>query len=164
MTAAASSTTKTVHVKITRRALQAMQKDIAQYPFVETGGLLLGRQDGDTLTVYQMVDGGQTYAKREKASFCYDYGYVQQQTDKICAWYKPEIGVIGVWHKHNCIGGDRPFSDADEIIHMQLLQKAEQSVLSILFESDKNTSACQMRTFVLQTDFNHICVEAEIIE
>lgn len=142
---------------VTARARAVMEQELARFPHLETGGLLLGRPlPGQGVAVVEATDPGYENTIREPACFGYDPAYQEHLCQVLSGLYDPPLELVGVWHKHNR-RGTRPFSLADERMHRQLMENGG-PCLSVLFE--KEGPLYGVRVFALNPAGPHADVSA----
>lgn len=143
---------------LSERAKKAMKNEISRFPYLETGGLLLGyyHENDDVLHVIEATDGGYHKVIHEEIAFQYDVDYVTHVCDILIHLYEPELQIIGFWHKHNqqC---KVHFSLADEKMHDQLLEMSNHPCLSILYEK---TAEDEYDVLIFLLD-NNQCIQIE---
>lgn len=149
-------------VRISARAMAAMNNELCRFPDWETGGLLLGyfRTEGE-IFVLEATDGGYQNTVHEPDCFQYDVAYEDHLCEILSGLYRPPLELVGLWHKHN-ERSDPPFSNADENMHRQLLEGTSDPGLSILFEKlgEKNYG---LRVFLLSQSGAHTDVTDDTI-
>ncbi len=111
-----------------------MENELARYPDVETGGLLLGYSNADGVDVLEATDAGPN-AVRTADTFRMDPAYTAHMSRILSELHTPNLQVVGLWHKHNSVG-EIPFSRTDEAAHRQLLALYPHPCLSILYEKE----------------------------
>lgn len=128
-----------------------MQTEIARFPIMETGGVLLGYKNTQerSIEILEAIDSG-IRAEHDYGTFAYDVEYVSHVAEVLSALYVPQLQVIGVWHKHNH-AYNPPFSDADQEMHRQMLEINDGWAVSILFQKINENEEYDMRTFVLHS-------------
>ncbi len=143
-----------MRLQISRRAERAMHCELARYPSLETGGLLLGYADESAVRVLEATDGGPAAVLRTPFEFGMDEAYQQHAGTVLSQLYTPALQVVGLWHKHNnTCGGAAPFSQPDIALHRQLMQSAAGPCVSVLFQKltdDAQACSYDLRAFVLE--------------
>lgn len=131
-----------MHCIISKRATAIIKNELSRFPDTETGGLLLGNSKaGKEIVILEATDSGYQNSIHEVSCFQYDVAYEEHVCQLLSQLYQPPLQLVGVWHKHNSVhlGGDTPFSYADENIHHQLMENGYACV-SILFEKSSEKS------------------------
>lgn len=119
------------------RAKAAIQNELARFPLLETGGLLLGYADAVHIAVLEATDGGYQDTIHEPGCFAYDAAYEEHLCSVLSELYDPPLQLVGLWHKHNAAGIPH-FSRADEDMHRQLIENTAHPCLSLLFEKESD--------------------------
>lgn len=135
-----------------RRAKEQIIRELDRYPLVETGGVLLGYYNCSSILIEEAVDGGDN-AVREEGFFQYDYGYVEEESLRICQKYKLELFVVGLWHKHNH-DLEPAFSFADVLIHEDLVEQCGFGI-SCIFQKKANGD---YQVHILDSDMNNYII------
>lgn len=113
----------------------------------ETGGVLVGRVDGDIATVHHAVGPGPK-AKHSRASFTRDGEYAQDQLDALHEASVGHYDYLGEWHSHTAFQGPSPRDKASmaEIATSTLYSTPMPVlILSVLQGQEWTLRAYQMR-------------------
>jgi len=126
-----------------------MITEIARYPDLETGGVILGFREIDEIVVVEAVDAG-INPVRKLGYFSYDREYIKHVINILIPLYERRIEIIGVWHKHNN-NMNPAFSYNDIITHKKFVDDMNDRGLSILFQKC-NGQNYKLRTFIISND------------
>jgi proteasome lid subunit RPN8/RPN11 len=119
--------TSPVTVSVTDSAHDEIDAWISATPAgYETGGLLIGRPDGDTVRIFEAWGPGPS-AEHGRNSLCIHYGLHLDRARRLRdSTNHDESVVVGVWHTHPSTT-DRP-SPGDLGVFGELLQRANEEV------------------------------------
>lgn len=129
-----------------------MQHELSLWPNKETGGVLLGYFQNETISVIEAIDGGYTEnCLREEGRFSYDPKYVEHVSSWVSNMYSPSLELVGIWHKHNHT--DEPcFSVEDIDMHDALVRIVGRHACSILFQKKDCSGEYIMRCFSIESN------------
>lgn len=99
----------------------------------ETGGILLGKRIGDVWYVIENLDPGPNSIFRS-SYFEYDTPYVNHLANKIARFYKNEIELLGLWHRHP--GSFDSFSSTDDGTNSKYASQSSFGAISGLVNLD----------------------------
>ncbi len=128
-------------MRVCSSAIAACNRDIARWPSVETGGLLLGRDHGNLLDVAAATDAGPN-ATRETDCFALDPTYCRE----LIADLQPGVSVVGEWHVH--IDAPALPSREDAAAFARMCKRGGGSYGVVIFERSPATGRWQWRAFV----------------
>ena len=106
-------------IYFTTKAYVQLLTEIADYPYVETGGVLVGQRRGNTFYVFETVDPG-FKADRQRAEFSRHYEYTEHLAYKVANQYEGKTTVVGYYHRHP--GSYDHFSGGDDISNLEFAQ------------------------------------------
>lgn len=106
-------------IYFTTKAYVQLLTEVADYPHVETGGVLVGQRHQNTFYVFETVDPG-FKADRKIAEFSRHYEYTEHLAYKVANQYEGNTTVIGYYHRHP--GSYDRFSGGDEISNLEFAQ------------------------------------------
>ena len=108
-----------VEIYFTTKAYVQLLTEIADYPYVETGGVLVGQRRGNTFYIFETVDPG-FKADRQRAEFSRHYEYTEHLAYKVANQYEGETTVVGYYHRHP--GSYDHFSGGDDVSNLEFAQ------------------------------------------
>ena len=106
-------------IYFTTKAYVQLLTEIADYPYVETGGVLVGQRRGNTFYVFETVDPG-FKADRQRAEFSRHYEYTEHLAYKVANQYEGKTTVVGYYHRHP--GSYDHFSGGDDVSNLEFAQ------------------------------------------
>lgn len=96
---------------IAERALAEIAAETLEHFYTETGGVLLGVEEGGDWYAVESLDPGPG-AILERSFFEYNHHYMSHLADKVARRYRRELRLIGLWHRHP--GSFDSFSAVDD--------------------------------------------------
>lgn len=123
-------------VFFSNRAYIAILKETQVHISTETGGILLGRVDGDKWYIVESLDPGPksvfltTY-------FEYDHKYLEHLISKINYLYEKPLRIMGLWHRHP--GSFNVFSTTDDGTNYKFAQLNKEGAISALINIEPET-------------------------
>jgi integrative and conjugative element protein (TIGR02256 family) len=126
-----------VAVTVQTRALEAITDEVRCHPYLETGGILLGRLDGTRRTIIDASVPGPN-AVRKRDSYRPDLNHDRAVVARASREWAGDVGCVGSWHSHPAPGGSTKPSHFDaqriaelaEQVHRPLLCLATRDPLS----------------------------------
>ena len=106
-------------IYFTTKAYVQLLTEIADYPYVETGGVLVGQRLCNTFYIFETVDPG-FKADRQRAEFSRHYEYTEHLAYKVANQYEGKTTVVGYYHRHP--GSYDHFSGGDDISNLEFAQ------------------------------------------
>jgi integrative and conjugative element protein (TIGR02256 family) len=120
---------------INENVLQAMDAEVRLFPDIETGGVWLGRWEGDVCFITHHIGPGEN-ALRKAYSFSYDAAHVSREAEKLLQDTAEPLKLIGYWHTHH--SGNAAFSEGDAELNGLYAQfNGGQAVCGIVTIGDK---------------------------
>jgi len=119
---------ETMKLILSKSASEEMKKECLSHPLVETGGILLGRFEGDEILA-PFVTGAGPKAVRTASSFEPDVEWQQVILNELFEKYK--VNYVGSYHKHPDYITCPSFIDYGTAIH--ILLSPEWNVSQIVF-------------------------------
>lgn len=129
-----NSYTNDYQIFFTTKAYVQLLTEIEDYPYVETGGVLVGQRINNTFYVFETVDPG-FKADRQRAEFSRHYEYTEHLAYKVAKQYEGKTTVIGYYHRHP--GSYDHFSGGDDVSNLEFA-KTFNGVISGLVNIDPN--------------------------
>lgn len=121
-------------IYFTTKAYIQLLTEIADYPYVETGGVFVGQRRKNTFYIFETIDPG-FKANRQRAEFSRHYEYTEHLAYKVTNQYEGKTTVIGYYHRHP--GNYDHFSSGDDISNLEFAQ-AFNGIISGLVNIDPN--------------------------
>lgn len=100
----------------TKKSYIQLLTEIEDYPYVETGGVLVGQRRGNVFYVFESVDPG-FKADRQRSEFSRHYEYTEHLAYKVANQYEGETTVVGYYHRHP--GSFDCFSGGDDVSNLE---------------------------------------------
>lgn len=119
------------------RAYIAILKETQVHISTETGGIFLGRVDGNKWYILESLDPGPksvfltTY-------FEYDHKYLEHLISKTNYLYEKPLRILGLWHRHP--GAFNVFSSTDDGTNYKFAQLNKEGAISALINLEPETT------------------------
>lgn len=120
-------------VYLTENAFRDIVLETAEFPHVETGGILIGESTGNAWYVVEVLDPGPR-ASRSVAYFEYNHTYATHLANKVARRYQSRLRLLGLWHRHP--GSLDTFSSVDDDTHREYLRLLQGGFVSMLVNID----------------------------
>lgn len=120
-------------VIFSERAFVSILVETREKIYTETGGVFLGRRDGDVWYIIESIDPGPK-SIFETTYFEYDREYIDHLINKVSRLYSPQLDLIGLWHRHP--GSFDSFSSTDDDTNTQYAELDANGAISALVNID----------------------------
>lgn len=150
-------------IRFCQESLWVFNSQIDEYRLIETGGVLLGYVESDTIFVAKASDGGPN-AMHEEFNFRADPNYIDMFIDMEYANSGEKLKYLGEWHTHPQVHPEPTSKDLNSLEEIALSAN-DCTILLIIgavgFEL-KNFLAQSIAIIKYSTDENFFQLQAEI--